>query len=331
MKTRDKILFNRACALAFALFFLMAPMGCRAGSDNHGAREEASKNDLDAAQDFPITWQLEPGLRIATENHALAPDVFTLEDGTFRAFFTVTGRGVGSAVSEDGLDWDVEPGLRIISRRDVSGYREGEVGFDLGHPWLVRMDDGRVRMFLQANSGLHTPLRIVSAVSGDDYNFELEPGIRMDIGPESGPPALSFAGHGRSWRTPDGGWGMVFSGNLLHDRNPSDIMLAVSDNGLDWEITEPCLFNNGHDPALLEFEDGRLAMVFTYLRESLRVSVSDDHGETWSPAQKLVLLDEDGEVSDDVHGDVALMHRPDGGLRMLSNGIGGIVSFIPAE
>jgi hypothetical protein len=156
----------------------------------------------------------------------------------------------------------------------------------------------------------------------------MEEGVRMDIGENSGPPALSFAGHGRTWAQPDGTWAMVFSGNLWGDRNPSDIMLAASEDGLEWQVIDACVANNGHDPTVLRLTDGRIAMIYAYLRESILVRLSDD-GIMWGEPQILELLDEDGGPITEFHGDVALMRRPDGGLRLMSNHPEGIASFIP--
>lgn len=285
----------------------------------------------DSGEAFPMTWIREQGLRVSPlDSLPLAPDIIELDDGTYRMFYTLTGRGVGSAVSADGLDWRVEPGLRVESLRHDPDYRDGDVGFDLGHPWVVRLDDGRWRMYMQANSGIETPLRIVSAVSGDGYDFELEKGYRVNIGPGSGPPALGFAGHGRAWRNNDGTWSMVFSGNLPNDRNPSDIMLAVSDNGLEWKVSDTCLYNNGHDPAVIRLRDGRLAIVFAYLKDSINAGFSED-GTTWPISHELKLLEPDGSRVEEIHGDVTLLRLKDGTLRLFTNAPDGIGSFRPAD
>lgn len=281
-------------------------------------------------ENFPMTWRKEAGTRIdALPYSILAPDIQKLDDGSYRAYYTVTGEGVGSAVSEDGLTWIVEDGFRMISLRNDPDYQEGTVGWDLGHPWLVRLNNGNWRMYMQANSGINTPLRIISAMSTDGVVFSLEDGLRMNIGENSGPPALSFAGHGRAMLREDGLWIMAFSGNLLDDKNPSDIMLATSADGLIWHVIDSCIANNGHDPTLLQLSDESWAMVFAYLKESLQVCFSED-GLIWSMPKTLQLLEEDESPMADVHGDVALMWRPDGGLRLMSNEMGGvIISFVP--
>ncbi|MBI2899365.1 MAG: hypothetical protein HYY17_04225 [Planctomycetes bacterium] len=281
----------------------------------------------DDDENFPTTWRMEKGLRVA-DRRALAPDVHRMDDGTYRMYYTVTGEGVGSAKSADGLDWTVEKGYRIRGLRHSASYVRGAIGFDLGHPWLVRLPDKRWRMYLQASTGIDTPLRIVSAISRDGFDFEMEPGIRIDIGASSGPPAISFAGHGRAWRQGDGSWTMVFSGNLWRDMHPSDIMLATSRDGLAWKIVDTCLYDDGHDPTVLRLTDGRLAIVFAHLRDSLQVGFSID-GLKWSAARKIEIFGTDGKAIEEIHGDVALMRRPDAGLRLMSNDPRGIASFIP--
>ena len=86
---------------------------------------------------------------------------------------------------------------------------------------------------------------------------------------------------------------MVFSGNLLRDRNPSDIMLVESKYGLEWNVIDTCLYNNGHDPEIIRLDDGAMAIVFAYLKDSLQVGFSDD-GVKWSKSRKFRLIDANG-------------------------------------
>jgi|GEM_PF-6214011 hypothetical protein len=301
-----------------------APDPSLGGNSDGGASDALPSTNEEA---FPVTWQLEHAANVpGVPNAILAPDVQLMDDGRYRMYYTTTGQGVGSASSEDGQSWTEDSGLRITSKRV-----EGELGFDYGHPWLVRLSDGRWRMYMQASSGIDAPLRVVSATSEDGLNFDIEDGIRLDIDtPTTNDESvnLSFAGHGRAWQHDDGSWGMVFSGNLAGDTNPSDIMEAKSADGLQWSVVESSLFNNGHDPALIRLTDGRLAIVFTYLKDKLQYAILDEK-TGWSEAQDLKLLDVDGNVLNEIHGDVALLRRKDGGLRMMSNATHSITSFVP--
>ena len=339
MRTRFSILLA-ACFFSFPAFLLACEV--ETGDENAEAWDanvEISGDEPDGgdagpavtAEQFPMSWTLELGLTLGRPDvlGAIAPDVQQMTDGTYRMYYKVTGQGIGSAISSDGLAWEAEEGLRILDLRH-QGYDEGVAGWEVGHPWLVPLDDGTWRMYLQLSAGIDEPCEIGSATSRDGFDFEMENGVRVAIGADSGPPALSFAGHGRSWEMPDGSWATVFSGNLLNDYSPSDIMLATSPDGLEWQVIETCLFDRGHDPSVIELTDGRLAMVFAYLRESLRVALSDDHGMTWSAAEVLTLTDPTGDPVSDIGADVDLYRLPDGTLRMLTNSDGGIGSYVPA-
>jgi len=288
------------------------------------------------ANRLPLTWQLEPGLRVSGETYAdphphvpLAADVIQLGNGSrfgrYRMFYSVTALGIGSGTSDDGINWTVEPGLRLESQRI-----EGELHFDVGHPTVVHLADGRWRMYHQTSTGIGTPLRVASAVSSDGLNFTHEEGVRIDIGLDS---ELSFAGHGRAWRAADGSFWMLLSANTHDDTGPSDIALATSLDGLTWTIVEPHLFVDGHDPTLLVKADGSVTALWMYLDQTFYTSDSVD-GLQWSPPVEVLFYDEDGRLlnySSDTGGDVALLRLDDGSLRLFTNWSDGIRSLIPMD
>lgn len=83
-----------------------------------------------------------------------------LLDGRWRLYFGTGGSGIRSAVSNDGLAFSIESGTRL------SG----------GNPRLLRLDDGRVRMFYTAGNSTG----FGSAISTDDgVTFSVEPGDRL--------------------------------------------------------------------------------------------------------------------------------------------------------
>lgn len=97
------------------------------------------------------------------------PDVIELPDGRLRMYFydITQDRGehpIYSAVSTDGLNYTLEPGVRF----KLQGI------FD---PDVIRLKDGRYRMYLN-NEG-----RIISATSDDEgWSFALDPGVRVERG-----------------------------------------------------------------------------------------------------------------------------------------------------
>jgi len=141
-------------------------------------------------------------------------------------------------------------------------------------------------------------------------------------------PNLSFAGHGRTWMQLDGTWAMLFSGSMTGVPRPSRIMLATSSDGLTWQVVNINVYEKGHDPTVIRLKDGRIAVIFAYLFESLQAGFSDD-GLTWTEPETLTLLDENGITLTRIYGDVALMRLMDGSFRLMANDTDGIVSFAP--
>ncbi|MCL6641769.1 MAG: hypothetical protein K6T71_00385 [Candidatus Bipolaricaulota bacterium] len=96
------------------------------------------------------------------------PDVIELPDGRLRMYFFDIAHRAGeyhiySAVSADGLNYTMEPGVRFQMVRS----------FD---PDVIKLQDGRYRMYLN-NEG-----RIISATSDDGLIFTLDPGVRVERG-----------------------------------------------------------------------------------------------------------------------------------------------------
>jgi hypothetical protein len=114
---------------------------------------------------------------------ATAAEIQRLADGRWRPYYThhsnsgSTANGVASAVSDDGLSFTDEPGLRLAN--PLSG------GFGIGCCGIVRLPDGRYRMYvsaLQSQPGPGTPPpQIYSAVSSDLVDWTLEPGVRLTL------------------------------------------------------------------------------------------------------------------------------------------------------
>lgn len=105
------------------------------------------------------------------------PDVIELPDGRLRMYFydITQNRGehpIYSAVSSDGLNYDLEPGVRFKLERI----------FD---PDVIRLADGRYRMYLNSEG------RIISATSADGLSFTLDPGVRVERGGVPGSIVLS--------------------------------------------------------------------------------------------------------------------------------------------
>lgn len=87
-----------------------------------------------------LEWRMEEGLRVCANGSARAPRLLQLDEGRLRMFFILTeidaasgrttSQSVCSAVSTDGLNFDIEPGYRLRDRHgefDSAGITAAEV------------------------------------------------------------------------------------------------------------------------------------------------------------------------------------------------------------
>lgn len=172
-------------------------------------------------------WTPEAGVRLSSQAggagdfRVVSSEVVPIGDGgTFRMYFECcTGpqsstNSIRSAFSSDGLEWMLEPGMRL----------EAE-GHNFSAPRLVSLIGGRCRLYCYDRGH-----GIVSAVSNDcGLSFQLEPGLRIAQDGESdacaafAPEIVEIAG---------GGYRMFYAG--YSQSNRAQILGAVSNDGLNW-------------------------------------------------------------------------------------------------
>ena len=133
-------------------------------------------------------WQKEPesrlqGSRGLDSSKVQAPGIVRLPDGRFRLFYTAVGperpfracQGyLLSAVSDDGLLFHPEPGIRLAPRADLR-----HMSLRVIAPSVVRCGENRWRMYFEARGPADCPTVICSALSRDLLNWKLEDGIRL--------------------------------------------------------------------------------------------------------------------------------------------------------
>jgi hypothetical protein len=176
-------------------------------------------------------WIREPGPRVEgdrplDESKVQAPGVVALPGGGFRLFYTAIGPAkpyprcqgyILSAVSDDGVAFRKEPGIRLAPREDI--------------PWMSRrtlvpavtpLPDGRWRMYFESRGPATRPTVICSAISSDLLAWTLEDGIRLER-PDD-------VGGQRFVRLPDGR-GRIY----CFSRATQSIVSAVTDDGLAYE------------------------------------------------------------------------------------------------
>ena len=111
---------------------------------------------------------VELGVRL---EDATVPYIHRLADGRFRIYYGGAG-GILSAISEDGLTFQKEAGIRVPSGS------LGSAEVIVSDPTLVVLKDGRMRMYYKGASGPGGPGQsvhsIFSAISSDGLNFTKE-------------------------------------------------------------------------------------------------------------------------------------------------------------
>ena len=216
------------------------------------------------------TWARDEGRRVDAhapdaENRTLCPDVVALPEGGYRMYYqahSASDRGlVLSSVSQDGLNWTREPGIRF-----------GAPGAVYGSPRCVPLEDGRWRLYCHEypeepkSTGINTGNHVISAISGDGLDFQREPGVRVPQESRLEDYAVYAV---EVLRLGDGSYRMYYAG---WSSNPVEgrIFSATSDDGLTWDKDEGiCLDNGGpfqsqkvSEPCVTRLPDGRFRMFY---------------------------------------------------------------------
>lgn len=239
---------------------------------------------LSASSRDAVTWVKDPGVRVDVfppyaALWTLCPDVIPLPDGRCRMYFEARSPDqptvILSAVSDDGLAFTVEPGIRV-----------GDGRWSYGTPRCVYVepaDEGasapRYRLYCHKYtfplvSGLDAGNEIISAVSDDGLRFEREPGVR--IAQETARETLSVYAP-EVVRLGDGTYRMYYAG--WTDEIAGGVFSATSHDGLDWVKDDGICVELGDsgawdskmvsEPCVIGLGDGRTRLFY---------EARDDHG-----------------------------------------------------
>ena len=180
-------------------------------------------------------WRKEPGRRVdgsrpLDASKVQAPGAARMPDGGVRLFYTGVGPGrpypkwqgyILSAVSRDGVAFEVEPGIRVEPDPTLAWRSRRALA-----PTVTRLADGRWRMYFESRGPVDQPTVIASAVSADQVTWEVEEGVRLagSTGSDVGGP--------RYVALPDGR-GRIYCFSRAHRA----VVSAVTSDGLtfDWE------------------------------------------------------------------------------------------------
>ena len=190
-------------------------------------------------------WKKEAGARLEgsrplDRDKVQAPGITRTTSGGYRLFYTAVGPAkpfakcqgyILSAVSDDGLTFRKEEGIRVAPQPDVPHMSRRALA-----PTVTRCGDGRWRMYFESRGPVNMPTVICSAVSEDMLNWEHEEGIRL-----AGPTDL---GGPRFLRLPDGR-GRLYCFAEKADAWPRlqrDPVCATTSDGLNFTMEPGCCF-----------------------------------------------------------------------------------------
>ncbi|MAG34857.1 MAG: hypothetical protein CL878_01185 [Dehalococcoidia bacterium] len=194
---------------------------------------------LSASSEDAITWVKDSGVRVDVfppnaSVRTLCPDVIPLPDGRYRMYFEAGSPDqptvVLSAVSEDGLAFAVEPGIRV-----------GDAKWSYGSPRCVYVQSGdsgeaapMYRLYhhkytFPLVSGIDAGNEIVSSISEDGLDFKREPGVR--IAQETSRETMAVYAP-EVIRLGDGTYRMYYA--AWTDEISGGAFSATSQDGLDW-------------------------------------------------------------------------------------------------
>lgn len=190
--------------------------------------DNASSRILSAISNDGVTWCPESGVRLSPQQggagdfRVVSSEVVpTAVSGRLRMYYECCDgpqskqNSIRSAVSDDGLAWRIEPGIRLELQ-----------GRNLSSPRIMFLEDGRCRLYCgQHRSGM------VSAISSDGgLTFGLEVGVRIAA---DQPHDRMAAFAPEILRLRDGGYRMFYAG--YSDPTHACILTAKSTDGLNWQ------------------------------------------------------------------------------------------------
>jgi predicted GH43/DUF377 family glycosyl hydrolase len=132
-----------------------------------GPQSESSTIRSAMSNDGGLTWSVEPGVRFGDGVHNfMSPRILFLDDGRCRMYCCERDVGIISAVSDDGLTFEREPGVRIASDTEY----DAVVAFACE---IITLENG---MFVMYYAGYGTPKQshILRAVSSDAITWKKE-------------------------------------------------------------------------------------------------------------------------------------------------------------
>lgn len=191
---------------------------------------------------LPTRWKCESGARVEgsrelDRSKVQALGIVRTPEGRYRLFYTGVGPGkpfadcqgyILSAVSDDGLSFVAEPGIRIAPDPAVR-----QMSLRVLAPSIIDVPDGGWRMYFEARGPADHPTAIMSATSDNQLTWRVEPGLRVSAPGGLGAPRFRREANGK---------GRLFCFESVYaDGSPASgqrlgtkVMSAVTTNGIDF-------------------------------------------------------------------------------------------------
>lgn len=198
--------------------------------------DNVSTRILSASSSDGLTFTPEPGVRLspqtggAGEGRVVSSEVVPTTDGQLRMYYECAPGSqsepntIRSAISEDGLSWEVETGTRLSSEN--ANYMSARILF---------LQDGRCRLYCgQRGRG------IISALSDDGLTFQEEEGTRVAAG---GTYDTFTAFACEILEVVADSYVMYYSGYSASNR--AQILRATSEDGLLWQKEDDPVISPG--------------------------------------------------------------------------------------
>ncbi len=201
--------------------------------------------------DISRRWQKEPGARVQgsrplDRSKVQSPCIVRKPAGGYRLFYTAVGPDkpfptchgyLLSAVSDDGLLFRAEPGIRMAPRQALPYACLRVIA-----PTVTTRASGGWRMYFEARGPANQPAVICSAVSDDLLNWEYEDGIRFQTTGGVGAP--------RYLALPDGRGRIYCCGcdqqpGSVGKKSEEGVFSAVTSDGLNFEREPGLRLPNG--------------------------------------------------------------------------------------
>ena len=291
------------------MFLLVLISGCNNKvNDSNNQNDDNQPGNNDSGDLSGGEWETE---QMILEGSYCDAEIIKINETHYRLYYCIepeveNAQEMHSAISTDGLNWQIEDGIRISQTTfpDVVKLPDGS-GYRMYHQGVEPKDD--------PHSSELSNMGTVSSFSTDGLVWELENGFRLTSGIH-GTYDLKYASDTSTVIRPDGAYFMVYRGESGERLDQIDdvkgtpietfyIISATSEDGLNWQVGDIVVDTSKSDfdyyvlgPELVY--DGDVLKLYFFGIHGIYEATSNDHGETWSEERKVFPANQEFAPSD---------------------------------